>query len=184
MVLLKDSGANVFVNISSPKFATQAIRKAADLSWKPLHIISNVSTSPVRVLKAAGLRKSVGLVSASYLKMPTDPRWKRDADYKHWLAWMKAYNPGADVANNFNVYAYVAAQTLVQVLTQAGDNLTRENVMKQAANMKEAKVKMLLPGVTINTSPTDYRPIEQMQLMKFDGKSWILFGDVIDASAN
>lgn len=184
IVQLKNSGANIFLNVATPKFAAQAIKKVADLGWKPVHLLNNVSTSVSRVLKPAGFDKSTGIISTAYIKDPTDPQWKNDPEYIEWVEWMKKYNPKGSLNNAFNTYGYAVAQTMVQVLKQAGDNLTRENVMKQAANMKEAKVKMLLPGVTINTSPTDYRPIEQMQLMKFDGKSWILFGDVIDASAN
>ncbi len=184
IVQLKNSGANVFVNVTTPKFAAQAIKKVADLGWKPVHLLNNVSTSPSRVLKPAGLEKSVGIISTAYIKEPTDPQWKDDADYKEWLAWMKKYHPKASLANTFNVYAYSVAATLVKVLEQAGDNLTRENVMKQAANLKGVRVPMLLPGITITTGPGDYRPIEQMQLMKFNGKSWELFGKVIDASGS
>ncbi len=184
VVQLKNSGANVFLNVTTPKFAAQAIKKVADLGWKPVHLLNNVSTSVSRVLKPAGYDKSVGIISTAYIKDPTDPQWKDDPEYKEWVVWMKKYNPKGSLNNAFNTYGYAVAQTMIKVLEQAGDNLTRENVMKQAANMKNVHVKMLLPGVVINTSPTDYRPIEQMQLMKFNGKSWDLFGKVIDASAN
>ena len=179
IVNLKASGANVFYNVTTPKFAAQAIKKAAEISWHPLHLLNNVSNSVGGVLKPAGFNNSKGILSTIYLKDPTDPKWKNDSAYKTWVAFMDKYYPKGDKTSGFTVYGYTVAQTLVQVLKQCGDNLTRENVMKQAANLKNLKLGMLLPGMMINTSPTDYRPIEQMQIVKFDGKTWEPLGPVM-----
>ncbi|HEY5931032.1 MAG TPA: ABC transporter substrate-binding protein, partial [Burkholderiales bacterium] len=176
---LKGSGADTFFAFASPKFAAQAIRKAYDIDWKPLLFIPYSATSVSAVLQPAGLQKSVNVISSAYVKDPTDPQWKTDAATKEWLAWMKTYFPDGDVAEIYNVYAYANAQLLVQVLKQCGDELTRENVMKQAANLKNLELPMLLPGVRINTSATDYDPVEQLQLMRFDGKEWVRFGEVV-----
>lgn len=175
---LKGSGADTFFSFASPKFAAQSIRKVHDIGWKPLFFIPYSAQSVSAVLQPAGLDKSVGLISSAYVKDPSDPQWKNDAATKEWLAWMKKYFPDGDVADIFNVYAYANAQLLVQVLKQCGDDLTRENVMKQAANLKNLEVSMLLPGVRINTSATDYDPVKQLQLMRFDGKEWVRFGEV------
>jgi branched-chain amino acid transport system substrate-binding protein len=179
IVTLKGSGADTFFNITTPKFAAQAIRKAYDIDWKPLHLLNSVSSSVAAVMQPAGLEKGVGVITSAYLKDPTDEQWKNDQGFKDWLAWMQKYNPSANVADGFNVYGYSVAQTLVQTLKQCGDNLTRDNVMKQAASLKDLALPMLLPGIKVNTSPTDFYPIEQMQLQKFDGKTWELFGDII-----
>ncbi len=184
VVALMNSGANVFVNVATPKFASQAIRKVADLGWKPLHILNNVSTSVSAVLKPAGLEKAVDIVTSAYHKDPTDPQWQNAKEYKDWLAWMQKYNPNADLASTFNVYAYSVAQTLVQVLKQCGNDLTRENVMKQAANLKNLEMPMLLPGIKINTGPNDFAPIKQMQLQKFDGTTWRLFGTALSVEGS
>jgi branched-chain amino acid transport system substrate-binding protein len=176
---LKGSGADTFFAFASPKFAAQAIRKAYDIDWKPLLFIPYSATSVSAVLQPAGLQKSVNVISSAYVKDPTDPQWKADAATKEWLAWMKTYFPDGDVAEIYNVYAYANAQLLVQVLKQCGDELTRENVMKQAANLKNLELPMLLPGVRVNTSATDYDPVEQLQLMRFDGKEWVRFGEVV-----
>ncbi len=181
IVNLKNSGANVFFDVTTPKFAAQAIRKAYDIGWKPLHLLNNVSTSITAVLKPAGLEKAVGVISSAYLKDPNDPQWADSPDIKEWRAWMAKYYPEGNIGNGFNVYGYAVAHTLEVVLRNCGDDLTRENVMKQAANLQGLTVPGLLPGVVISTSPKDFRPIEQMQLMKFDGTSWQLFGDVISA---
>jgi branched-chain amino acid transport system substrate-binding protein len=175
---LKGSGADTFFSFASPKFAAQSIRKVYVIGWKPLFFIPYSAQSVSAVLQPAGLDKSVGLISSAYVKDPSDPQWKNDAATKEWLAWMKKYFPDGDVADIFNVYAYANAQLLVQVLKQCGDDLTRENVMKQAANLKNLEVPMLLPGVRINTSATDYDPVKQLQLMRFDGKEWVRFGEV------
>lgn len=181
IVQLQTSGADLFFNITTPKFAAQAIRKAYDIGWKPVHYLNNVSTSVGSVLTAAGLEKAVGVVSSNYGKDPTDPQWDKDPAMIDWRAFMKKYYPEGSLTDNTNVYGYSVARTLVQVLKQCGDNLTRENVMHQAANLKDFDTGMGLPGIRINTSPTDFAPIQAMQMMKFDGKTWQLFGDVMGA---
>ena len=179
IVTLQASGADTFVILATPKFAAQAIRKAYDIGWRPMTFINNVSASVATVLQPAGLEKSVGLITALYLKDPTDPQWENDPQMKNWLAWMKKYYPEGDVKDVNNVYGYALGQTLVQVLKQCGDDLTRQNIMTQAANLKNFEVSVLLPGIRINTSPTDFYPIEQVQLARFDGKRWVLFGEMI-----
>jgi len=179
IVSLKASNADVFFNFSSPKFAAQAIRKIHDIGWKPLQFVGNPASSVGTVLKPAGLDKSVGIITANFQKDPTDRRWQDDAGFKEWLAWMKRYYPEGDLTDVYNVYAYGLAQTMVQVLKQCGDELTRENLLRQAANLKNLELPMLLPGIRIDTSPTDYHPIEQMQLQRFDGKQWVLFGEIL-----
>jgi branched-chain amino acid transport system substrate-binding protein len=179
---LKSSGANVFFNVTIPKFAVQAIKKAHDIGWKPLHLLNSVSSSVGVVLKPAGLEASKGLLTTYYIQDPTDPQWKNGQGYKDWLAFMKKYYPEGSIEDAFNVYAYSVAQTLVHVLKQCGNDLSRENVMRQAASIKGLTLPMLLPGIKINTSPTDFAPIEQEQLAKFDGERWALFGEIYDAS--
>jgi branched-chain amino acid transport system substrate-binding protein len=180
IVTLQASSADTLFIIATSKFAAQAIRKAYDVGWKPMTFINNVSSSVATVLQPAGLEKSVGLITALYLKDPTDPQWENDPPMKNWLAWMKKYFPDGNVKDIFNVYGYAAAQTLVQVLKQCGDDLTRENIMRQAANLKNFEVSVLLPGIRINTSSTDFYPIEQVQLARFDGKRWVLFGEILE----
>jgi branched-chain amino acid transport system substrate-binding protein len=180
---LQASGADVFVNITTPKFAAQAIRKVYDSGWKPVHYLNNVSVGVGSVLKPAGLEKSVGLISSIYGKDPTDPQWDNDPGMIEWRAFMKKYYPEGDLTDAFNVYGYGVARTLVQVLKQCGDNLTRENVMKQAASLKNFDPGTALPGIRINTSASDFAPIEQVQLVKFDGKTWVPFGEVLGVSA-
>jgi branched-chain amino acid transport system substrate-binding protein len=179
IVSLQGSGADTFFIFATPKFAAQAIRKSVDIGWKPLTFLNNVSTSLATVLQPAGLDKSVGLITANYVKDPTDPQWKNDAGMKDWLVWMKKYYPEGSVADVFNVYAYAVSQTLVQTLKQCGDDLTRENVMRQATNLRNLEIPVLLPGIKLNTSPTDYYPIEQLQLERFDGTRWVLFGELL-----
>jgi len=179
IVSLQASGADVFLNATTPKFAAQAIRKAYDIDWKPVHFLNNVSISVGSVLTPAGLDKSAGVITADYRKDPTDPRWKDDAGYKQWLEFMTKYMPGADLADNDHPYGMMAAMTMVQVLKQCGSDLSRENIMKQAANLKDLDMPMLLPGIKINTSPDNFSPIKQMQLQRFTGKTWELFGDVL-----
>ena len=179
IVQLQSSGANVFFNITTPKFAAQAIRKAYDIGWKPVQYLNNVSVSIASVLTPAGLEKSVGLISTAYLKDPNDEQWQNDPAIKDWREFMKKYYPDGSLADVNNVYGYTVAQSLVQVLKQCGDNLTRENVMRQAANLKNLELPLALPGVKINTSPTDFAPIESVQLEKFDGTRWVRFGDVL-----
>jgi ABC-type branched-subunit amino acid transport system substrate-binding protein len=177
MVSLKGSGADTFFNITTPKFAAQAIKKAAEIDWKPLHYLNSVSNAVGSVLKPAGIENSIGIISAFYLKDPTDPQFQKGKEYDDWLAWMKKYHPGGDLNDNFNVYGYTVAQTLVKVLEQSGDNLTRANVMKQAASL-DLELPMLLPGVKVQTGPDDFFPIEREQLGKFNGKAWELFDKV------
>jgi branched-chain amino acid transport system substrate-binding protein len=179
---LKNSGANVFFNVTIPKFAVQAIKKAHDIGWKPLHLLNSVSSSVGVVLKPAGLEASTGLLTTYYIQDPTDPQWQKLQGYKDWLAFMKKYYPEGSIEDAFNVYGYSVAQTLVHVLKQCGNDLSRENIMRQAANIKDLPLPMLLPGIKINTSPTDFAPIEQEQLAKFDGERWALFGEMFDAS--
>jgi branched-chain amino acid transport system substrate-binding protein len=178
IINLKASGADVFYNVTTPKFAAQAIRKAAEIGWKPVHLLNSVSASVGSVLKPAGLDASQGILTTSYLKDPTDPQWKNDAAMKEWIAFMDKYYPEGDKTTTFTAYGYLVAQTLVQVLKQCGDNLTRENVMKQAANLKNFELGLLLPGIRINTSASDFFPIEQMQLAQFKGQAFELFGPI------
>ena len=182
IVQLQSSGANVFFNITTPKFAAQAIRKAYDIGWKPVHYLNNVSTSVGSVLTPAGLDKSAGLISTAYYKDPTDAHWVNDPAMKQWQAFMKKYYPDGSLINAFSVYGYTVAATLHEVLRKCGDNLTRENVMRQAASMKGWRVDTLLPGITITTSQDDFAPIQSVQLQRFNGKQWELFGEVISSN--
>ncbi|MBL0085923.1 MAG: ABC transporter substrate-binding protein [Ideonella sp.] len=177
MLTLKASGADTFFNITTPKFAAQAIKKAAEIGWKPVHYLNNVSISVSSVLTPAGLDNSIGIITAQYGKDPTDPQWANDKGMLDWLAFMKKYMPGASLTEANSVYGYGVAQTLIQVLKQCGDDLTRANVMKQAASL-DITLPMSLPGVNIKTGPDDFYPIEREQLSKFDGKTWVLFGKV------
>lgn len=177
MVSLKGSGADVFFNITTPKFAAQAIKKAAEIGWKPVHYLNNVSQSVGSVLKPAGLENSVGIISTAYLKDPTDPQWQKGKAWDDYTAWLNKYLPGADITNTFYVYGYNAGQVIEQTLKQAGDDLSRENLMKQAASL-DMEPPMLMPGINVKTSATDFFPIERMQLIKFNGTSWELFGKV------
>jgi len=184
IVSLQGSGANVLLTAAIPKFAAQAIRKVYDIGWKPTHFLSNVSISVGSVIQPAGLERSIGIISAGYYKDPTDPQWQDMPDYNEWLAWMKKYNSAANVRDGFAVYGYSAAQTLVAALRASGDDLTRDNIMHQAASIRDLKLPMLLPGITVNTSANDFAPIKQMQLEKFDGNSFKLFGEVISGSGS
>jgi branched-chain amino acid transport system substrate-binding protein len=181
IVNLKASGANVFFNITIPKFAVQAIKKAHDIGWKPVHFLNNVSSSLGTVIKPAGLEASKGLITALYMKEVTDPQWRNDKKFQEWQAFMKKYYPEGAVDQQENAYGYNVAILLVQVLKQCGNDLSRENIMRQAASVKDLELPMLLPGIKINTSPTDFAPIEQEQLARFDGERWALFGELIDA---
>jgi len=184
IVSLRASGADVFFVGAIPKFAAQAIRKVYDVGWHPTFFLGSTSSSIAAVLRPAGVEKSVGIISASYLKDPTDAQWQETPEVKEWLSWMRKYNPSANVADGNNVYGYSAAQTMVAVLKACGDDLSRENVMKHAASLHDLTLPMLLPGITISTSVDDYAPIKQMQLMKFDGNSWKLLGEIISASGS
>jgi len=179
IVTLQSSGADVFFDVTIPKFAAQAIRKVHDIGWHPTHFLNSVSNSVGATLTPAGLEASKDLITVEYEKDPTDPAWQSDKAYKDWLAWMDKYYPDGDKKDTFNVFGYNQAATMVQVLKQCGDDLTRESIMKQAANLKNYEAPMLLPGIKVNTSPTDYYPIQQEQLAKFNGKTWDLFGDVL-----
>ena len=179
IVKLKATGADVFVDITTPKFAAQAIKKTAEVEWKALHILNNVGASVGSVIKPAGFDNAQGIISAAYVKDASDPQWKDDAGMKQFLEFMAKDFPDGDKLDFNAVVGYGVAQTLVQVLKQCGDDLTRENIMKQAANLKDFRTEVLLPGIAINTSPSDFAPISQLQLMRFKGEKWELFGEVI-----
>jgi len=178
IVSLQSSGADTLFDFATTKFAAQAIRKTYDIGWKPLQFVPYPAASVGAVLTPAGLDKSVGLITAGFVKDPTDPRWRNDPAFQEWLAWMKKYYPDGDLTDQLNVWGYLTAQAMVHVLTQCGDDLTRENVMRQAASLKNVEFPLHLPGIKLNTSPTDFRLIRQMQLMRFDGKKWVLFGEL------
>jgi branched-chain amino acid transport system substrate-binding protein len=178
---LKASGADVFVDLSIPKFAAQAIKKAAEIEWKPVHFLNSVSSSITATIKPAGFDNAQGIITAEYLKDPTDPQWKDDTEIKAWNAFLDKYYPEANRADAFVIYGYAVAQSMVQVLKRCGDDLTRANVMKQAASMHDDVVAGLLPGVKINTSPSDFAPISQLQLARFKGGTWERFGDIISS---
>jgi branched-chain amino acid transport system substrate-binding protein len=182
IVQLKSSGADIFLNIATPKFAAQAIRKVAELGWKPVHYLNNVSVSVGAVLAPAGLENAKGILSTGYIKEPSDPTWKDDEGIRKWQAFMDKYYPDGDKTSSFTSYGYTVSQLIIKVLEQCGNELTRENVMKQAANVKDFKPDLLLPGIAINTGPQDFFPIEQLQMMKFDGTRWEFFGPVIDGN--
>jgi ABC-type branched-subunit amino acid transport system substrate-binding protein len=179
IIQLKNSGANVFFNEASPKFAAQAIRKAAEIGWRPAQYLANVSASVNSVLRPAGIEASQGVITAAYLKDPTDRQWEGAPDFVAWKAWMQTYNPNGNLADAFNVYAYAVSATMHVVLQRCGDELTRANVMQQAASMRDLEVPMLLPGIKINTSATDFYPIQSVRLQRFKGETWELFGDVL-----
>lgn len=181
VVKLKASGADIFVSITTPKFAAQAIKKAAEIGWHPVHIISNVSASVGGVLEPAGLEISQGILSASYTKDASDPQWNADDGMKKFYNFLAKYDPKANKLDAGVVFGYAAAQTMVKVLQMCGDDLTRDNVMKQAASLKDFQPDTLLPGIKINTAADDFAPIEQLQMMRFKGKKWELFGDVISS---
>jgi branched-chain amino acid transport system substrate-binding protein len=180
VINLKSAGVDLFINITTPKFAAQAIKKSHEIGWKPLHLLTNVSVSVGGVMKPAGYEAGQGIISATYLKDSTDTAWKDDAGMKDWHAFMDKYYPDGDKLSSNTLYGYSVAQTLVQTLKQAGDDLTRANVMKQAASLKDLVLPLALPGIKINTSPTDFYVFEQMQLMRFKGESWERFGDIIE----
>ena len=181
IINLKNSGANVFFNVTIPKFAVQAIRKAHDIGWKPTHFLNNVSSSYASVLKPAGVEASRGLITALYTKVVTDPQWKNDKGFQEWVAFMKKFYPEGSLEDDSNFFGYSAAVLMTHVLKQCGNDLSRENIMRQAENLKGVELPFLLPGIKVDTSPTDHAPIQQERLAKFNGEYWELFGDIFDA---
>jgi branched-chain amino acid transport system substrate-binding protein len=168
ILALRASGANVMLTHAIPKFAAQAIRKIYDIDWKPMHILANVAASVKLTMEPAGVYKGVGIISSAYVKDPTDPQWRDTPEFRDWVAWMQKYYPSGSLADGANVYGYSVAQTMVAVLKQCGNNLTRENLMKQAADIHDLKLPMLIPGITVSTSATDFAPIKQLELSKFN----------------
>jgi branched-chain amino acid transport system substrate-binding protein len=179
MIQLKNSGATVFFNITTPKFAAQAIKKAAEIGWKPVHYLNNVSSSFGAVFKPAGIEASQGVIVAVYRKDASDPQWANSPDVVAWKAFMGKYMPQGDLRDDGHNYGYSATSTLIEVLKRCGDNLTRENVMKQAASLQGFEAPLLLPGIKINTSPTDFYPIQAVQLSRVKGESLELFGTIL-----
>ncbi len=184
MLQLANSGANVFFNITIPKYAAQSIKKAGEIGWKPTHYLVNVAQSLGAAIKPAGFQNAQGIITAQYLKDVTDPRWESSPDVVAWRDWMAKYNSTANPAESANVSGYASAYTLLQVLKQCGDELTRENVMRQAASLHNLEVPMLLPGIRINTSPTDFYPIKAAHLARIEGEHWVLFGDLLSRDAD
>jgi branched-chain amino acid transport system substrate-binding protein len=181
IVALKASGADILFTVATPKFTAQAIRKLAELDWRPVHVIIRPSSSVGAILKPAGLSNSKGIVSSAFTKDPTDPAWAGDPDVEDWSRFMTDYYPSGDRDNSYTVIGYCLAQTLVQVLKQCGEDLTRENVMRQSANLQNVRLGMLLPGISLNTSESDYYPIKQLQMKRFNGERWELFGPIYGA---
>lgn len=181
LIALQSSGADTFIDITTPKFAAQAIRKMHELQWKPMHVLTDVSTSIGSVIKPAGFEAAEGIVSAQYRKDASDAQWKDDPGMKNFMTFIDKYMPGADVSDANLIYGYNAAQTMIYVLERCGDDLTRANIMKQAADIDSFMPEVLLPGIRTKTSPADFAPIEQLQMMKFAGGKWVLFGDVLSA---
>jgi branched-chain amino acid transport system substrate-binding protein len=179
IITLQNSGADIFFDVTTPKFAAQAITKVAEVGWKPIHVLNSVSNSVGSVLKPAGLENGKGILTAAFLKDPTDPTWKNNPGFVEWSAFMDKYFPDGDRASSFTAEGYSAAQAMVQVLRQCGDDLRRENIMRQAANLKDLELPMRLPGIKVNTSSNDYFPIKQMQMERFNGTTFELFGPVI-----
>ncbi|WJR78157.1 ABC transporter substrate-binding protein [Bradyrhizobium sp. NP1] len=177
---LKSTGADLFFSASTPKQAAQAIKKNYEIGWKPVHILDINATSVGAVMLPAGAEASKGVISVNYGKDPLDPTWKDDAGMKKYLDFMTKYYPDGDKNSLFNTYGYSTAQLLVYTLKQCGDDLTRENVMKQATSLKNVELDMALPGIRVNTSPTDYRVNKQLQMERFNGERWELFGPIIE----
>ncbi len=179
IAVLQASGADTFLDLAVPKFAAQAIRRIWDIGWRPLHMLAYVSSSVSVTLKPAGLEKCVGIMSTGFLKFPMDPQWQDDPAMKEFMDWRKEYYTEGEKDDADIVYAYLIAQTLEQVLKQCGNDLSRENIMRQAANLHDLELPLLLPGIRVNTSPTDYRPVKQMRPMRFNGRNWEMAGDLI-----
>jgi ABC-type branched-subunit amino acid transport system substrate-binding protein len=179
VVAIKSSGADVFVSFAAGKISAQAIRKTYDIGWKPVLIVPIGGSARHTVLEPAGLEKAVGLISGSWLKDPADPQWAQDVGVRDYLAFMKKYYPDGDPGDVFNVNGYTMSQVMTHVLRQCGDDLTRENVMRQATSLKNLELPMLLQGITVNTGPQDYQPVEHVQLARFDGNRWVRFGELL-----
>jgi branched-chain amino acid transport system substrate-binding protein len=184
IIQLKDSGANVFFNVSAPKASAQGIRKAADINWKPAHYLNNVSASVAAVMKPAGYDNAQGIITAAYIMDATDKQWDDNAEMKAWHAWMDKYMPSSNKADANHIYGYAVAALMTETLKRCGDDLTRANLMKQAASFQKFRVPLLLPGITVSTSPTDFYPIQAVQLQRFKGETWELFGDVMHAESS
>ena len=182
LVSLQAAGPDVLMTIASPKFAAQSIRKVASMNWKPLHVLTGVSVSVGAVMIPAGPENGIGIISSAYLKDPTDPRWENDAGMLEWRAFMAKYYPEGDLKDAGNVSAFGLTHTMMQVLRQCGGDLSGENMLKQATNLIELASPVTLPGIKINTSPTNYRPIRQLQLVRWTGKTWDLFGDIFSGT--
>ena len=182
LIQMKEAGCDVLVTIAIPRFGALAVRKVAEIRWKPLHILNGVASSVGAALKPAGLENAKGIISDNSFKDPTDPQWQTDAGYKSWVSFMDKYYPNGDKSDNQSVYGQSIAATTVQMLKQCGDELTRENVMKQAANLQHLELPMLLPGITINTSPTNFAPIRQAQMRRFDGERYVPFGPILTSA--
>jgi len=181
---LQASGANVLLVVAVPKFAAQAIRKVYDLGWKPTFIMSNVSTSVGAVLTPAGPEKAIGMLSTDYRKDPVDPSWAKDPGMQEWRDFMGKYMPGADLTDSGYVFAYGVSKTMLQVLKQCNGDFSSANVMKQATNLHDLELPTLLPGIKVNTSPTNYHPIRALQMLRWDGKTWVRFGPVIEGASS
>jgi branched-chain amino acid transport system substrate-binding protein len=184
VIQLKDSGANVFFNISIPKFAAQSMRKAAEIGWQPVQYLNNVSSSVALTMKPAGFANVQGVLTAQYLMDPTDKQWDSNDDMKMWRAWMAKNMPAADASDAAYVYAFAVSTLMHETLKKCGDNLTRENLMRQAANHQKLRLPLLLPGITVNTSPTDFYPVQAVQMTRFKGETWELFGEVMSAESS
>ena len=184
IIQLKDSGANVFFNVSAPKAAAQGIRKAVEIDWKPVHYLNNVSASVAAVMKPAGYDNAQGIITAAYIMDATDKQWDDNAEMKAWRAWMDKNMPSANKADANHIYGYSVAALMTETLKRCGDDLTRANLMKQAAGFQKFRLPLLLPGITVSTSPTDFYPIQAVQLQRFKGETWELFGDVMHAESS
>ena len=179
IIQLKDTGANVFFNISTPKFAAQAIKKAGEIGWKPAHYLNGVSTSVATVMKPAGLENSQGILMVQYLKDPTDPQYANDKDFLEWKAFMQKYYPNGNLSDGSNGYAYAVVNLMEIVLRRAGNDLTRANIMKQVASLKDIQLPMVMAGIKVNTSPTDFYPIQSVRMARFKGETWEFFTDIL-----
>jgi len=184
IIQLKDSGANVFFNVSAPKAAAQGIRKAAEIDWKPVHYLNNVSASVAAVMKPAGFDNAQGIITAAYIMDATDKAWDNNEEMKAWRAWMDKNMPQANKADANHIYGYAVASLMTETLKRCGNEMTRANLMKQAASFQKYRVPLLLPGITVSTSPTDFYPIQAVQLQRFKGETWELFGEVMHAEGS